>query len=110
MYENHKGRKNVRQSITMRMRSQGKLRSPSCAESTDGDNEVRRQEHQTETRNTHLASSGDRTSRLPPGVEGVLTLVVLRLLASRVDAGTNVGPGAIVERLLLQNIMSHQQT
>lgn len=59
--------------------------------------------HQTGTHRTHLASSGNRTRRLPTGVEGVLALMVLRLLASRVDAGTNVGPGAVVERLLLQS-------
>lgn len=61
-------------------------------------------EHRFDTRKTYLASSGNGTRRLPTGVEGVLALVVLRLLASRVDAWTHVGPGAVVERFLLQRI------
>lgn len=112
MHDNRKGRKTIRQPVMIRKRSQGRLRSPSCAGSTDARTwSVRREKvYRTRARKTYLASSGDGTRRLPTSVERVLALVVLCLLAGRVDTGPNVGPGTIVERFLLQRIMSNQQT
>lgn len=65
--------------------------------------------YRTVAHKTDLASGGDGTRWLPTGVERVLSLVVLCLLAGRVDTGPYVSPGAIVERFLLQRIVSDQQ-
>ena len=48
-----------------------------------------------------LTTSRDRARRLAAGVERVLALVVLRLVRGGQDAGPDVGPRAVVERLLL---------
>lgn len=48
-----------------------------------------------------LATSRDGARRLAAGVERVLALVVLRLICGGEDAGRDIAPCTVVERLLL---------
>ena len=48
-----------------------------------------------------LATSRDGARRLAAGVERVLALVVLRLIGGGEDAGRDIAPCTVVERLLL---------
>ena len=48
-----------------------------------------------------LATSRDGARRLTSGVQRVLALVVLRLVRRGEDTGADVGPRAVVKRLLL---------
>jgi hypothetical protein len=52
-------------------------------------------------RDADLASSGDRARGAAAGVEGVLALVVFRLVGGSVDTGTDVAPGTVVQWLFL---------
>lgn len=57
--------------------------------------------HQFFKNDAHLASRGNRASGIPASVQGILPIMMLRLVRRRKDAGANVCPCTIVERLLL---------
>ena len=52
---------------------------------------------------TYLATSGDRASGVTAGIQGVLALMVLSLVGSGQDTRSDVSPGTVVKRLLLQS-------
>jgi hypothetical protein len=50
---------------------------------------------------TYLAACGNRTCRFTASIMRVFALVVLGTVSGGEDAGPNISPGAVVERLLL---------
>lgn len=54
---------------------------------------------------TYLASSRDRACRSAPSVQWVLALVMLSFVGSSENPWSDVSPGSVVQRLLLEVIL-----